>query len=1145
MPILPRFSKASAQEEAPAAVETFVGDPPPPPPPVADRLDWRIALLLSAVASAIYIASSSLWAFPGASADLTCMVVGAVPQPFPVDQAYVWFLRLFVPFGGARAATVASILVSGAAVGAMFLFVKATLQALMDRQYLSDAVDNGAFHAEFAPRLGGFVAAAALATCPPFWMAATRITPFVFALFPLLASAWLLVRFAYEQRPGSAILSAAVLGALCTQSTSAIQFLPALVVLWLLGAFTSEKPKWATLAAPAAAFFASLFLTAWICIKAFEGGAGYELMGYKGPIWVVLRFVQPLLSGSVAAIAKPHWLIFGGMTVLPFFAWILAGRFSLAGPDDSPAVIAMNVAVFVSSLMVLFGSRYSPWGILGFQAEQVTVYALAASSLSYCVVVAWLQLLFRFSSRPVGGEETGSGESGAVPASAAAGAIRVADEDSDGSASTIGPYAPGLGRFLRAVVLSATAIVLFRIAAFGHEEADSSASSFLRTYVDGVLDGLGGRDIVVTDSLFASMYRLRARERGMPLEILNLSEGASAPTRKLFSRTLEDPALVNALDLGSFPFLQEAIGRSPSMARRFALTWFPDLWNLGPYRMFPRSLLFLGASDAAPRSNPLGERSADPLGDARDEYLTFLDRIRPELDKADTSKNRGTVALSETVRRRLSFFGNDLAWYLNGAGRPADALALWRDVHTFDPENISAMLNFFNALDRDGSHPDECAAVRAELDEFAAQLRRPLQIWELSRSQGYVADPRAFAKLGWSWAMTGQTALAIGTLGSTIRDTEDARRAPLLRMLAAIHAKRGDFGRSEESWSEALARNPDDVQSILGLVSARLREGSDDGVTELLDRLHELGVPPEKIFPYRMHAMLVSGHAEDASIEAELRQRENPNDPDSTFALFTALVHVHASAAEERRPEIRRRLDDLAQRLRENAAARTRQGAVATASLHLIDRNWRGARDEFVLADKSAPGDLSILEQLLRLDYAIGDTSSAGRHARELVTLDPDSGFGNYVLGSLALQAGNTPSAEAFLRRSCETWESPLPRGDLAYAKYLLGDTAEALRLSDEAIAMRDNIHNVWDTRGLALLAMNRNDEAVESFEKAIAINSGDPVIHLHLARARFAIGDRRAALEILDAAERLDTRFRNEDLAFFNDLRATLRGTR
>ncbi len=1159
---LSRFLASGAPEPGSAAT-IYTGDELPPPPPLSTRADWILALAVSAVFAIVYLCTSSLWAFPGSSADLTCVVTGAVPLPTPSNQALVAFLRLFVPLGGARAATIAAIFVSSFTLGAVFLFAKGAFQALMDGAYVREAVEDGAYHAAALPRLGGIVAAVALALSPPFWIASTRVESYAFYLLPLVVAAWLLMRGAAEDRLGLSVWALGLYGALCTQSVTAIQFLPAMAVLWLYGALVSRRPAWIGLLVPPLAFLTAFVLSAWLCVTAFKNGPGYELMNYDGSIWVLVRFVQPLLGGSIAAMTRPHWLIIGCMTVLPFFACVLVGRFSLSSPDRSPAVVAMNLAIFAATLMVLFGSRYSPWGLLGFQPEQVTAYALSAISFAYCVVVALLQILFFNSTLPTEREESlgsdGDADSTSVPSStpaptaapaaaptpAPAPAPADADDDVDIGGDATAPsggYHPVLSKFLRGVVLALCALVLFRIGAFGLDEADASASKFLRTYVDAVLGSMNGRDIVVTDSLFSSVYRLRARELDLPLEILDLSEASGSATRKLFRRSLEDPALENALDLGAFSFLQEFIGNSTNAGKRVALTWFPDLWNLGPWRIYPRGLVFLGAPESAPRLNPLSEPGPDPIMANLAAYTEFISGIGPDLDRADLSANRATVALSKTVRRRLSFVGNNLAWYLDGAGRDADALALWRMVHQFDPENISAMLNLFTAL-RDKHMEEERESVRKELDEFRAQLRRPLQIWELSRSQGYVTSPEAFAALGWSWAMTGQTALAVGTIDSALRDSDESAKTPLLRMLAAIHAQRGDFGKSEETWLDALQRNPDDIQSLFGLASARLSDGRPDGVGEVLDRLAELGVAPEKLFPFRTQLLLVAGKPEEAAAQAELRFRENLNDPESAFALFTALVHVHSAVADERRPEIRRRLNDLAGRLCETAAARTRQGAIAKASLFMMDKDWRSARDEFDLADKSAPGDPSIIEQLLRLDYVLNDSGAAGRHARELLRLVPDHGFGNYILGSLALRAASVSSAVAFLERSAAAWESPLPRGDLAYAKYLLGDISSALKLADEALSMRGDLYNVMDTRGLALLAMGRNDEAVEAFEEAIRINSNDPVIHLHLARARFVVGDRDAATEILDAAERIDTRFRNEDLAFYNELRADLRG--
>ena len=1135
---------ASGAPEPGSEAPLFTGDERPPPPPLTTRMDWMLALGVTAVFALVYLCTSSLWAFPGSSADLTCVVTGAVPLPTPSNQALVAFLRLFVPLGGARAATIAAIFVSSFTLGAVFLFAKGVFQALMDRIYIREAVEDGAIHAEALPRLGGLVAAVALALSPPFWIASTRVESYAFYLLPLVVAGWLLVRGAAEDRLDLLVWALGLYGALCTQSVTAIQFLPAVAILWLYGALVSQRPAWMGLLAPPLAFLSLFFLSAWLCVAAFKNGPGYELMKYESGIWVLIRFVQPLLGGSIAAMMRPHWLIIGCMTVLPFFASILVGRFSLASPDRSTAVTLMNLAIFAASLMVLFGSRYSPWGLLGFQPEQVTAYALSSISFAYCFVVALLQILFATATLPVEKEEEET-EPAKKPAREKADAAQEeegAAREEDGSEAPSGGYHPALGRFLRGLTLLLFAVALFRIGVFGLEEADASASKFLRTYVDAVLRSMNGRDVVVTDALFSSVYRLRARELNLPLEILDLSEGPGSVTRKLFRRSLGDPTLENALDLGAFSFLQEFIGRSSDAGRRVALTWFPDLWNLGPWRIYPRGLVFLGAPESASRLNPLSEPGPDPVGANLAAYLAFLSEIEPDLNRADASANRATVALSQTVRRRLSFVGNNLAWYLDGAGRTGEARDLWRTVHAFDPENISAMLNLFTAL-RDPSFEEERAEVREELDAFRAQLRRPLQIWELSRSQGYVTSPEAFAALGWSWAMTGQTALAAGTIDSALRDTDEASKTPLLRLLAAIHAQRGDFGKSEEVWLEALRRNPDDMQSLFGLVSARLSDGRPEGVDELLDRLSELGVPPERIFPFRMQLLLVSGRPEDAAEQAELRYRENLVDPDVAFALFTALVHVHSAAAPERRPEIRHRLDDLASRLCETAVSRTRQGAIAKASLYMMDKDWRAARDEFDLADKSAPGDPSIVEQLLRLDYVLNDTGSAGRHARELVRLVPDHGFGNYILGSLALRAASVSSAVAFLERSAAAWESPLPRGDLAYAKYLLGDISASLRLADEALSMRGDLYNVMDTRGLALLSMERNEEAAEAFEEAIRIHSNDPVIHLHLARARFVMGDRAAAEEILEAAERIDTRFRNEDLTFYNDLRADLRG--
>ncbi|MBR1837249.1 MAG: tetratricopeptide repeat protein [Kiritimatiellae bacterium] len=1116
MPTIPESGVAASQAEASGAgpevdgAVSFTGDDPPPPPPVARRADWIIAGIFSFVFLLVYLGTSSSWAFPGASADLMCQILGAVPPAFPANQALIAFHRFFAMFGGARGATFAATLVSALTLGATYLFVKALFGFLMDRTYVEDSVANGRWHADNAPRIGAAAATLALALCPPYWLASTRVNAWTFGLFFLVLSAWLLVRFLAEDRLGPLWVFAAVYGALCTQYLAAIQFFPAFLAAFAFGALATDRNKWLVVAVPAAIFAAAVGFCSWLCVEAYSGGPGYELMEYKGKVWVVANFMKPLLVGAAQQMVQVHWLILGGMTVLPFFAWVLVGRFCLAGPDLRPPMWIMNAAILVSALLVLFGSRYSPWGLFGFRAEQVLVHVLAASSFAYCVLAAWLQLLFAMGSR----------RDPPQPA-----AVHQA------------------GFALRVLVLALAAAAVVHVGRFGRTEADSSATQFLRTYVDEVLDGMAGRDMLVTDSLFGAMYRLRSRERGLSFEIFDIFDAEGTPERRLFRRSVKNAALRNALDIGPFQFLQEFIGHDQTAGEHVALTWFPDLWNLGDWRVFPRGLLFLGAPGSAPVSNPLGESSADPLGDDLAKFRGIEARLLPELDTAGLSGNKETVLLAKAVRRRLSFVGNDLAYYLETADRKEDALALYREVHAFDPENMSCTLNLFTACGAAGLK-EEQAAVRAELEAFRAKTRRPLQIWELSRSQGYVSAPEAFATLGWSWAMTGQTALAMGTLGSALRDADSGQRAPLLRVMASIHARRGDTERSEEFWMQALEADPNDRSALFGLLAARLSRGETGGCRELIDRLAESGMDPARLLVPRIQLLTAEGDEAGARTIAEMRLRETPNDPDALFALFTADMAAYGTAPSDMRPEILARLEDWAARLRDNPASRTLQGAVATGELRTSQRDWAGARDEFEIANKSSPNQRDIVDRLLHLDYLLLDTAKARLHATDLLEIDPDHGFANYVLGSLALSAGNFDSAIAFLERSASNWDSPLPLGDLAWARHRVGDEHGAIRLADEALAMKPDLYQVIDTRGLALLALGRNDEAVEEFEKAIAINPDHPVVHLHLARARLAVGQREAALETLSAAEDLETKFRGADLDFYNELRSELRGS-
>ena len=1083
---------------------------------VTEKADWIAGAALAAVFAAVHAATSLFWVFPGDSARHVATILGVEPLAAPRNQAFVWVFKLVSALGGTAhgtaAAAAGTLLVSAACLMAVYLLSVAVFRMLMDPAHLRDNVAGGVRLLWLAPSGAAALATCALGFSAPFWTASTRVNAESFHLLLLLAVAYLLVRFLSSDRLAPLYAAAVLYGALCTQSPTAVQFLPLVAATALFGAMRGERSLAATAIGPAATAAAAAAVAALVCTFAFMHGEGYRVMRYYGPGQAFGILVFGNVSSAFAALSKPHWLVIGATTVLPFVAWLAVGKWALDGWRYAPLRL-LDFAILLASLLVLSGSRYSPWGLFGFQSEQVTAYAMASMSFAYCALAAHQQALFLFS------------RAGQPPF----------------------PGARVFGAAVRLAVLALAAAFVAGEAKAGKSAADSRPARFLLTYVDSLVDGLGGRDLLVTDSVLEDIVRIRAKERGVDLSVINLAAPAGSTGRRRLRERIADPVLRNAFDLGIFPFLQEYIGHDPHAGSRVALTFFPDLWNIGPYRAYPHGLCFVGAPEDSPTDNPLGEPGDDPVADNAAAWRATAAKLAPQLDSVPEDSTPAMLAAARVVRQRTSFVGNNLAYWLFVTDRGHDALRLWRDVHEFDPANLSATLNLFTALSRAGLD-EEREAVRDELEAFRRKMTKPFQIWELSRSQGYVASPDAFASLGLSWALTGQTSLALGTLDSALRDGvrgEDARGAsPILLAMGAIHGRMGDAEAAERAFSKALEEDPGNVAALTGLVKARLSQGDLDGVDELFERLAEAGAPQERLVHVRANYLVQKGDNDAAVSVVQKALETSPKDPDLLLDLFTAsTAQMSSSTNPTVRIDARKRMEDTVQRLRSDPAARTFQGAIASAALHLVDHEYAEAREEFRIADKSTPGVPALLHQILRLDYGLQDRVHAESHAREILQLVPRHGFANYIMGSLALGAGRLDSARAFLERSAQNWNSALPRGDLAYALYRLRENERAEASARDALVRSDKLYEIWDTLGLVLLAAGRPEEARDAFNEALGRRSGARVVHLHLARAELMLGNEAAARGILDELQNDEAKFRNEDLAFYEDLWKDLHG--
>lgn len=1078
---------------------------------IAERLDWKVAAALAAFFAVVHALTSTFWVFPGDSARYVAMILDVEPLAAPSEQVFVGVFRLLSLLGGSAhrtaAAAVCTLFFSSACLFLTYLFVVGLCRALADLPHLRAAVTGGDAWTWRMPRIAGVLATCSLGFSAPFWTASTRVNSDSFHFVFILLSAYLLLRFMTSDRLTPLYVAAAVYGALCTQSSAAVQFLPLFACATVFASLRSERPVPATLLASAAIAGFAAAATAAVCIWAFMQGEAYRLLRYYGPGAVVASLLTNTVGAAFSGLTRPHWLVIGSTTVVPFAAWVVVGKWRLDGSRNA-ALRILDLAILLSALLVLSCSRYSPWGLFGFRAEQVVAYALASMSFAYCVVAAHQQSLFLFSA----------------------------------PGAPLFPGARAFGAAVRAILLSLAVAFVAYEAKTGYAMADARPARFLLSYVDALIDGLGGRDLLVTDYMLEDVVRIRARERGLDLAVINPAARSSSTGRRRMRAKIEDPVLLNAFDLGIFPFLQEYVGHHGESAERVALTFFPDLWNIGPYRAYPSGLCFVGVPESCDPANPLGLPGADPLAANVANWRATAANIGAELDSVPEDSAPAMLAAASIVRRRVSFVGNNLAYWLSVNGREADGLSLWRDVHEFDPENLSATLNLFSVLDRAGA-ADERDAVRAELDAFRRKMTKPFQIWELSRSQGYVASPELFTSLGLSWALTGQTSLALGTLESAMRDGIGGGRGSrganqMLIAIGAISGKIGDVEASERAFEETLATDPGNVAALTGLVRARLSQGDLEGVEALFGRLEEAGLDKDRMAHVRANYLVQKGDVAAAVDLVRSALESSPRNPDLLLDLFTASTSQFSSSTNPAtRIEARKRMEDAVQRLRSDPDARVFHGAIASAALHLVDQEYAEAREEFRIADKTSPGVPALLNQILRLDYGLQDRPGAEAHAREILHIVPDHGFANYIMGSLALSAGRYDSARAFLERSVRSWDSALPRGDLAYTLHHFRDYDRAEALARDSLARADGLYAVWDTLGLVLMAQGRPEEAHAALSEAVARRNDARVVHLHLARAELMLGHRDAAIRILDDLQNVENRFHGEDRVFFNDL--------
>lgn len=1062
-----------------------------------------IALLVSVVALLIYMTTIVGGVIPGEPAEVLSNLAGVTDNLMMRHVVWRKLVGMAASMGGANLVLAVNVLCavfSALAVGMLYLVTALLVNIMVDREHLNLAISgNGRRHAVVMSFLAGIFASVTLAFSAPYWVAATQCYYHSFYLFWLLLSIFILLRFVETLRLAPLYAFCLLFSAGMAQTSCFLAFAP---LCYCLALFTLWSNDRLTKKIFARMMILSLLGGCLFLVNAaeFYGSTGYTILGTNGFIPVLKGLVRGVVSGVFGSLPRVGWMIVLGMTIAPCLAILLTGYRALNGEKDW-SFFALHLAVMIVTVAVVLDTRASPWQFYNVGSLQIVPYAMMSLAFGYMIAYLYSLTLYLLPS------------------------------DVDGKANRI-TLSCRYAAILVATALSVYAFINNRA------DADHKRLNFVWAYADTLLDNLDGRTWLVTNGVFDDVVLIRAKERGIDINMLNLSQANNRTAMKIIKSKLKNIRLRNSAEIGLFPLIQEWITGDRDVAAELGLCLFPDLWNVGEYEVYPFGLAFFGAT-------PERMEEIRKL-DLKTPYFAILDRFIPVLKDVPDDASLRIAFYKQMVTGQVSFIGNNLGYLLETTGRKEEAFDVYSRVHEFDPNNVSALLNYATMV-QGGMHPELKDKVMTELEAFQRKLTAPIEIWSLSRTFGYVSSPEAFAKLGWTWAMSGQNNLALKSLTRALKELQPENRGKLRSVIADVYMQSNDLIASERVYKEILAEDPGDHIALIGLIRISVINGDVTKAKEYLGKAKAAGVALERLLYETVALNLMVGDVAQARIVANELVALNPNNPEAQTIMSVIYSELYMTATTPEESEVALKgMQKAVAELERISGPDDFQVLFIKGRMNMVTKNYSESRENFLEALKNAknPNVVPIMDSILRMDHALVDKNSALKHAKELLYRDPNHGFANYVMGSLALEKEDYISAEDYLDRSLKADpNSVFVLNDLSIAKLKLGKVDEAEKLIRKSFETDDQIYASWDTLGSVLLFKGDVAGASDAFQTALRLNDKDLRVHLHVAQIHYRKGELDKSRDIIRKLGAGSDVFSGQDLKEYEELAQALLG--
>jgi tetratricopeptide (TPR) repeat protein len=400
----------------------------------------------------------------------------------------------------------------------------------------------------------------------------------------------------------------------------------------------------------------------------------------------------------------------------------------------------------------------------------------------------------------------------------------------------------------------------------------------------------------------------------------------------------------------------------------------------------------------------------------------------------------------------------------------------------------------------------------------------------------------------------GDAAAAEAQLALLLAPGAEVRLAPAERARALV-AKGALLSRSvsgaaeaDRSFEAAAKADPRLLEARLALARHRLRHADAAGAVAALEPVAAQAAATPSLGAVRIRALAAAGRALDAASLAEQALARSPGDPGLLLAKAAAL---EASA----------KADEAAAIYREAAARDPAafEPRLSLGRIALARGDLERARAELAAAVEKGPREPAPHAALGQLAVAEGDAAAASRAFQAALALDPEYAPAEIGLAKLALARGDAATARVRLERALaadpRNAEGHVAHGillwkdsDLAGAEKAFQAAVELQPRNGEALwrlgavklergedldgavqrlaaASNENPRQAEPRQwlGRALLRKGETPGAIAQLRKAVELEPGNPVHHVHLGAALERSGSPAEAVEAYRAAAAAD----------------------